>query len=271
MGRFSRKLRSREVGPFWRGLQTLLLYPDALGVAANVLGRIVSFLLAWGVIDQAQAAQLAQVPVAWQWGIALTVAAVGFPAVYRGCQWLKYLFQPVQIYKGYDEKESVRGDLREELLDARQAWLAFESGHYFGGMNLDDVTSVERLLMLDPSPEADFLAIHMEQAQRYTEDIRRVRGDILKATRLAREHDIDVRWYDGPIMNVAIFEPRSRCSSVRVHYQLPGVKPADWVDFFVRWESKEDAVAVLETGYDKMWGGDRCRCPPEDLDSVLGG
>jgi hypothetical protein len=240
--------RARERGAGWAILDFTLLASDAIGLWANVIGHVV-----FGATGAAGAQAMS--PEGWRVGLAIAAGAAGafvlWPLVFRGWRRLQRSLRSIEFYPDRNSKNAARGELVAELQNVRKAWYASESGDYLRA-HVEDLGCLSRVVLLDPESAA-MIVYSKRQAQPY--DVHEHRKTIQDTTRrlLQPATGVEVRWYDGPLMNVVIADPGSRCAWARVHYQLPGLDGQDWPDFVAEWGLDRRLLENIERGFETIW------------------
>ena len=253
------RFQVRKRNPGAAALDFALLASDSIGLLKNIVGHIV-----FGV-SGAAGARLVSAEAVWL-GVAGAVlgAFLVWPALYKGWRKLKYEIQPIQFFSDRVELRAERGTLADELTDVRSAWLAFESGHHLhSSIKEAGMAPVSRVLMLDPDGHALPL-YHRRQGQAESIDntkrmIREATKVTLDVAKRGKDRQVEIRWFDGQLMNMVLADPGSRCAWVRLHYQVAGHDAETWPDIVIEWHRQHQLVELLEDGYRKMW--DLARIP----------
>lgn len=205
-----RRLFSAPSWPGW--IQLLYKAIDLWGNADFLRGKMSA------IHDGITSGWAVLVALVWLFGIAL-----------GGHTWLlsilrsKGIFRPAEKWwPSRDNFENETGGIDAELDSVKEAWAAFEIGHYYVGMHESRQKKIKRMILLNPETD---LVRNWTQEDGST---KRANEDIREASTKAVAHQNCVRWSHMPIINAVFGDPNSKDAWVRINNQLPGVQAANW-------------------------------------------
>lgn len=121
------------------------------------------------------------------------------------------------FFRDRTEMNAATGGLLGEVKAARQVWYAGIAGEYARANGLYAMPQFQRALLLDPYGRTISRLVAAVPGE--TES--HLRQTIEQATREAQAANVEVKWYDGPILGMTILEPNDPDGSVRAEVFIP--------------------------------------------------
>jgi len=126
------------------------------------------------------------------------------------------LLSPI-FFRDRTEMNTATGGLLGEVRAARRVWYTGIAGEYARANGLYAMPQFQRALLLDPYGHTISSLVAAVPGE--TES--HLRQTIEQATREAQAHNVEVRWFDGPILGMTILEPNERDGSIRAEVLTP--------------------------------------------------
>jgi hypothetical protein len=122
-----------------------------------------------------------------------------------------------------------RGTLDDELFKSQKLWLAFLVGKKLSDTNILKQGKIEKLILHSPNyRELKFLA----EMEHQTEE--ELQTDIKRATRLAQENGISIKWCEKPMLSIIISDPYRSSGWFRIEEFIPYLGAANSPSFLVK-------------------------------------
>jgi hypothetical protein len=151
------------------------------------------------------------------------------------------------FFRNRSEMNEATGGLLSEVRTARRVWYAGFAGEYARANGLYALQQFSRALLLDPYGQT----ISRLVAAVPGETLSHLQQTIEQATREAQAANVDVRWFDGPILGMTVLEPGDSDSSIRAEILVPFL--LERPNFKVNHD--DPLYATLLDAYEKAWSG----------------
>lgn len=151
------------------------------------------------------------------------------------------------------------GGLLREAQGARIVWLATLVGNHADVNGLFDLPQFRRLVLIHPRGQhLPTLARQSSQSETL------LRESIEGASRAATAHGVEVRWFDGPILNMVLLDPDEVSGSVRFEVLVPfrSTRPG------YRAERGDPLFFEMRAAFDRLWEASVPAGDPPDPDLV---
>jgi hypothetical protein len=157
----------------------------------------------------------------------------------------------VEFYPDRTTMVEHRGNLERELDRLSEAWVAFESGAYFIGMDKTNIRKITRMILLHPESDVAqwFATTSVDRAATFLRNGR-------ATTEIADDLGIPVRWSRAPIMNCLLADPMETTSlvtSARIQIFMPHVPTARGPNVVVTSAAPESLRKTILEAYRHMW------------------
>ncbi|MBQ10790.1 MAG: hypothetical protein CMJ45_04500 [Planctomyces sp.] len=158
---------------------------------------------------------------------------------------------------------SQQGGIDRELSKVTEAWVAFESGAHFNTMDSKLRRKITKLVMVGPETE-----LRERLAGALGDSHGTFMAAIRRATDLALQDGLSVRWSSVPIMNSVVGNPQQSDGWARLQAYLPYTEAAHWPSIIVYRRQHPLAYENLVKAYERLW--EESTTPEVNEDSTTG-
>lgn len=153
----------------------------------------------------------------------------------------------VEFYEDRTAMVKERGGIDNELDEAKEAWVAFESGHHFNTMAPERRKKITRLILVGPDT-----ALARNLADALGDKWGTFEAAVRQATDFALREGVDVRWSSLPLLNIIIGNPDGDAWA-RFQTYLPYTQAAHWPNTVITKSGHPKAFVNIKESYERLW------------------
>ncbi|MFZ5645832.1 MAG: hypothetical protein ACOY46_19925 [Bacillota bacterium] len=168
----------------------------------------------------------------------------------------------LNIERFYDNRNSLPA-FGGELKNISEAWFAWPSGSVQGGTVLKASKDLNKGRLVLIHPDSESLKQLKQISDPYLFSVEKLREEIKILTNYAISRNIDVRWYDGLIVNsVVIANPKADYAWARLEPIINWCAPTNRPSFIVSTAKGKETFQEIFNSYIELWKSSK----PPDID-----